>query len=86
MEWEVWLADGTTRTSSNCTWSDVPNNGILVVRVWNKGGTWTNWINWDDGVYGDPSTWKGAGMTDDITFNRVLSEAREVNRIPPSER
>ncbi len=79
MEWEVWLNDGTRRTSQDTAWADVPD-GILVVRRWGPNG-----VNWGDGLYGDPSTWKNAGYTDDVTFTATLAEARATTT-PPSER
>lgn len=79
MEWEVWLTGGRRRTSLDCAWGEWPE-GVLVVRRWNPDG-----VNWGDGLYGDPATWKNAGMTDDATFSATLAEAR-ATRTPPSER
>jgi hypothetical protein len=42
-------------------------------------------VNWSDGVYGHPSTWKQAGWVSDEEFSRVLSEAQETIT-PPSQR
>lgn len=79
MEWEVWLADGRVVTSVTHTWDEVPP-GVLIVRTWNP-----NAVDWENGNYGAPGTWKAAGWTDDATFARVLAEAR-APRLPPSQR
>ena len=79
MEWEVWLTGDRHLTSQDCAWADVPD-GILGVRRWHPNG-----VNWGDGIYGDPATWKNAGMTDDATFAATLAEV-QATRIPPSER
>lgn len=81
MEWEVWLADGTTRSSQTCTWADVPD-GIVAVRIYGS----QKWVNYGDGVYGEPGTWKNAALVSDEDFARVLTEARDPHRLPPSER
>ena len=83
LEWEVWLRDGSTVTSREASWADVPD-GILVVVVWDAAGRRT-WTNWDDGVYGRPDTWKAAAYVDDITFNTALREA-QAPRLAPSRR
>lgn len=81
-EWEVWLTDGTRRTSRESAWADLPN-GVLVVRAWFANGSRA--INWSDGVYGHPDTWKQAGWVSDAEFARVLEEAYTVI-VPPSQR
>lgn len=78
MEWEVWLADGTTRDSRTCSWMDVPD-GVLVVRYWGPKG---KGINWGDGLYGDPSTIKQAGWVSDEEFAAVLARAKEQTTLP----
>jgi hypothetical protein len=82
MEWEVWFTDGTRRTSQDSTWADLPE-GVLVVRAWFPNGSMA--VNWSDGVYGHPSTWKQAGWVSDKEFARVLQEAQETT-VPPSQR
>ena len=79
-EWKVWLADGTTRNSREHRWAD-DWDGVLVVRWWGarKG------INWGDGLYGRPDTFKSAGLVSDEEFNRVLELARGDSH-PPSKR
>lgn len=81
-EWEVWLADGRRLTSVEMAWADLPH-GVLVVRAWFPSGTMT--VNWDDGLYGHPDTWKQAGWVSDETFARVLAEAQAMI-VPPSQR
>lgn len=81
-EWEAWFIDGSRRTSRDSTWGELPD-GVLVVRAWFPDGTMA--VNWGDGVYGRPDTWKQAGWVSDAEFARVLAEARaEVMR--PSQR
>jgi hypothetical protein len=82
MEWEVWFTDGTRRDSLTHAWADLPD-GVLVVRAWFDNGSMA--VNWSDGVYGHPSTWKQAGWVSDEEFSRVLSEAQQAT-IPPSQR
>ena len=81
-EWEVWLTDGTRRTSRDTGWDDLPD-GVLVVRAWFRTGSMA--VNWGDGVYGHPDTWKQAGVVSDAEFARVLAEAQAMI-VPPSQR
>jgi hypothetical protein len=81
MEWEVWLADGTTRNSRAHRWEDVPD-GILVLRWWGPHG---KGINWSDGLYGHPATHKQAGFVSDEEFSRAM-EAAKASTSPPSQR
>lgn len=81
-EWEVWLTDGSRRTSQHQQWDELPD-GVLVVRAWFANGTLA--VNWDDGVYGHPDTWKQAGWVSDAEFSRVLSDAQAAIQ-RPSER
>lgn len=74
MRWRVWLADGSTRNSAEHRWADVPH-GVLVVVAWDEQGH--RWVNWGDGVYGEPGTWKNAAMVADEVFERVLKEAQD---------
>lgn len=80
MEWEVWLTNNRRFTSKDMAWEDLPD-GILVVRWWGK----TKGINWGDGLYGDPSTLKNAGIVSDEEFAQVLAEAKATTE-PPSKR
>lgn len=80
-EWEVWLADGTTRNSREHAWGDVPD-GILVLRWW---GPTDKGINWGDGRYGRPDTQRNAGLVSDEEFARVLAVAQAA-AISPSQR
>jgi len=82
MEWEVYLADGSTRDSARHTWDDIPD-GVLVVRVW--GGPKGNMLLWGDAYYGRPDTLKMEGQVTNDEFERVLELARG-NRNPPSKR
>jgi hypothetical protein len=80
-EWEVLLADGTTRDSSKHTWDDVPD-GVLVVWYWGPRG---QGVNWGDGLYGHPETLRQAGYVSDEAW--AAAEATlGVLRLPPSER
>lgn len=81
MEWEVWLADGTTRDSARHTWEEVPD-GVICVWWWDgprKG------FHWGDSIYGHPSTWKGGRVIADGDFHRIMENARGY-RNPPSQR
>ena len=82
MEWEVYLADGSTRDSLRHSWDDVPD-GVLAVRVWK--GPKGNMILWGDAYYGRPDTLKMEARVPDAEFDALLERVRE-NRIPPSER
>lgn len=82
-EWEVWYTDGRRYTSQTATWDALPSAGVLVVRAWFTDGSMA--VNWDDGMYGHPDTWKQAGWVSDVEFQRVLSEA-QTTVIPPSQR
>lgn len=81
-EWEVWLASGRRVTSHECDWRDVPD-GVLVVRAWFADGSMA--VNWSDGIYGHPDTWKQAGWVSDADFARVLAEAQGTE-LAPSQR
>jgi hypothetical protein len=86
-EWQVWLADGTTRDSSRHTWEDVIREAaaagyVLAVRWWGPRG---NGVNWGDGLYGRPDTLVDAGMVSDEEFERVMCEVHATTR-PPSAR
>lgn len=80
MEWEVWLDDGTARDSSTHTWDDVPD-GVLVVRYWGD----RSGVNWGDGLYGRPDTYRAAAMVSDEMFARTLATAQS-QHTPPSQR
>lgn len=80
-EWEVWLADGTTRNSRDHSWDDVPD-GVLVVRYWGPRG---KGVNWGDGLYGHPATIRQAGYVSDEEFAKVLAEAQK-QTVPPTKR
>jgi hypothetical protein len=82
VEWDVWCTDGRRYDSRACAWAEVPH-GVLVVRAWFPGGAMT--VNWGDGLYGEPGTWKEAGWVSDETFARVLADAQATS-IPPSGR
>jgi hypothetical protein len=81
MEWEVLLADGTTRDSSQHTWDDVPG-GVLAVWYWGPSG---KGVNWGDGLYGHPATLKQAGYVSDERWAGIEPALREL-RLPPSAR
>lgn len=83
MEWDVWLADGTRRNSSQHTWEDVPD-GVLVVRVWGHPSR-GKMILWGDAYYGRPDTLKMEARVSDEEFARVLTEA-QTTTLPPSGR
>jgi hypothetical protein len=80
-EWEVWLADGTIRSSVGHEWDDVPD-GVLVLRWWGPRG---KGVTWGDAIYGHPATHKQAGYVSDATFARVLAEALATT-LPPGAR
>ena len=88
-EWEVWLTAGEGQpvirwTAQQGVWGTWPPAlGVLVVRYWHT--PLGNGVNWGDGLYGHPGTLKGAAMTDDVTFARVLAEAHATT-VPPSQR
>lgn len=86
MEWEVWLTDGTRRTSREMTWEALQAEGVgvLVVRYWRVPGLGDG-VSWGEAFYGRPDTLLSAGWTDDTTFARVLAEA-QATTVPPSER
>ena len=79
MEWLVYLADGTTRTSHEHAWADVPD-GVLVVRVWD--GPRGDMVLWGDAYYGEPSTLKMEARVSDKEFQRVLAHAWAQQRPP----
>jgi hypothetical protein len=81
-EWEVWLADGTTRNSRDHTWEDVPD-GVLVVRRWAGGKP--KLVSWGEGQYGHPNSLREAGYVSDEEFQLVLAEAK-AQAVPPSKR
>ena len=81
MEWEVWLRDGTRRTSRDLSWGALPD-GIVIVRWWGPHG---KGMNWGDGLYGDPATHKEAGLVSDEVFAHMMHEAYGAND-PPSKR
>lgn len=78
MTWRVWLADGSTMSSREHAWEDVPDR-ILVLRTWNP-----NRVLWGDSHYGRPDTLKGSSDVSDAVFARALAEAQAATR--PSER
>jgi hypothetical protein len=80
-EWEVLLADGTTRDSSQHTWDDVPD-GVLVVWYWGPRG---QGVNWSDGLYGHPETLRQAGYVSDEAWAEIEATLAGP-RWPPSER
>jgi hypothetical protein len=72
VEWLVYLADGTIRSSSDCRWEDVPD-GVLVVRVW--GSPKGEMVLWGDAYYGRPDTLKMEARVSDEAFAHVLTVA-----------
>jgi hypothetical protein len=81
IEWEVWLADGSTLDSTRASWDD-PWDGVLVFRWWNgsrKG------VCWGDSNYGLFQTVKNGMIVDDDVFNRALEDAHGRSN-PPSQR
>jgi hypothetical protein len=80
-EWEVWLADESTRDSRRHTWDD-DWDGVLVVRWWGPSG---KGINWGDGRYGLSRTIKNGVLVADDVFARVMRASRAAN-VPPSKR
>jgi hypothetical protein len=81
VEWEVWLTDGRRFSSHDTDWSELPD-GVLVVKAWFDGHMA---VNWGDGVYGHPATWKQAGWVSDAAFEAALSEAQR-EELSPSQR
>lgn len=81
MEWQVWLADGTTRDSARHRWDDVPDS-ILVVRWWSPQ---RNGVLWGDSAYGHPATLRGSADVADDVFQRALAAA-QATTVPPSGR
>lgn len=84
MEWVVRMADGTQYDSSRHTWEDVPDAGVLVVRVWDH-PTRGDLVLWGDAYYGRPDTLKMEGRVSDEEFARVLAEMQAMT-LPPSAR
>jgi hypothetical protein len=81
MEWEVWLADGSTLNSTQVRWDD-PWDGVLVMRWW-KGQQ--KGVCWGDSNYGLYETVKNGAIVSDEVFNRALKDAHERCN-PPSQR
>lgn len=81
VEWEVWLADGSTLDSTQARWDD-PWDGVLVMRWW-KGPR--KGICWGDSNYGLYETVKNGVIVSDEIFNRALKDAHERCN-PPSQR
>lgn len=82
-EWEVYLSDGSTRNSRECTWENVPH-GVLVMRVWGH-PKFGKMVLWGDAHYGHPDTIKQEARVSDDEFARVL-ELAQSNAVPPSRR
>lgn len=82
MEWEVWLADGSTRDSARHEWDDESWDGVLVMRWWKppqKG------ICWGDSNYGLSSTVKNGAIVARDVFARAMKAAQAATA-PPSKR
>ena len=79
MEWLVYLADGTTRNSTDHQWDEVPD-GVLVVRVWD--GPRGDLVDWGNSYYGRPDTLKMEARVSDATFAQVLALAQAEDRRP----
>jgi hypothetical protein len=81
-EWEAWYTEGRRFDSSTARWEDLPSVGVLVVRAWFPGGAMT--VNWDDGYYGHPDTWKAAGWVSNQEFASEHADAQRTTD-PPSK-
>jgi hypothetical protein len=76
MQWDVWMVDGSRWDSSRHTWEDVPERGVLVVRVWDH-PTRGDLVLWGDAYYGRPDTLKMEGRVSDDEFARALEDAQQ---------
>jgi hypothetical protein len=81
IEWEVWLADGSTLDSGHTDWDD-PWDHVLVLRWW-KGRQ--KGICYGDSNYGLHGTIKNGAIVADDVFSTALEEAHG-RRNPPSQR